>query len=209
MSNEPTTPQAKPVAKRRPTLIVGGVVLAFSLYLLVFLVPDVIRSASGPKNMTLAEAASTATDQSTYVKIEDGVWRCDTIRYIRGRSSTNSLATTTRFTEIFLTDDETPEQIVMLASLSGEKECDDFDGSPPDGYLTRMSDSKQRELTNNVRLARFFDATEFLEFCDYCGPENSLIGVAFGVVFALAGVAILIVGYRMPKDVKPDLLVAT
>jgi hypothetical protein len=159
--------------------------------------------------MTLAEAAATATDQSTYVKIEDGVWRCDTIRYIRGRSSTNSLATTTRFTEIFLTDDATPEQIVMLASLSGEKDCADLDGSPPDGYLTRMSDSKQQDLTNDARLARFFDATEFLEFCDYCGPENSLIGVAFGVVFALAGIAILIVGYRMPKDVKPDSRVAT
>jgi hypothetical protein len=72
-----------------------------------------------------------------------------------------------------------------------------------------MSDSKQQDLTNDARLARFFDATEFLEFCDYCGPENSLIGVAFGVVFALAGIAILIVGYRMPKDVKPDSRVAT
>lgn len=201
------TPEAQPSPmspkrKRRILLISGGVLLAFSLYLLAFLVPDVIKTAGGPERMTMARAAEVATGDSTYATIEDGVWHCDTITYIRGRSSSNRQRIETRYTEIFVTDAANPPQIALLATLSGRKECDDLQGTTLSGYLTRMSGGKQQELANEVRLAQFYDATVFLEFCGYCGTGNSLIGVAFGVVFGMGGVALLAFGFRIPREVS-------
>jgi hypothetical protein len=198
MEIEKQSAPTKPTAKRRTVLIIGGVVLAFSVYLLAFLVPDVLATVSGAETMTLAHAAEVATDESIYVRIEDGIWDCDTITYVRGRSSTNSLKTTTRSTEIFLADDKS--EIVVLASMSGEMTCGDFDGRIPVGYLTQMSSAEQQTLTNEARLARFFDANSFLALCGYCGTENSMIGAIFGVVIAVAGIGIIVLGLRMPKD---------
>jgi hypothetical protein len=198
MSEELQQP-ALPASWRKPTLITGGVMIAFSLYLLMFLVPDVIKNASGPQDMTLERATAVATDESTYAKIEDGVWHCDTIKYLRRPSSSNRLVIITASTEIFLTDESKPEQIVLLVSMSGEVTCSEFQEIAPEGYLTQMSRSKKQELTNEVRLARFFDATDFMELCGYCGPDNSLIGLGFGVALALGGIVTIILGLRMPK----------
>jgi len=150
----------------------------------------------------MAQAAQAATNSATYAIIEDGRWDCDTIEYIRGRSSTNSQRIETRFTNIFREDGS--GEIVLLASLSGEVSCADLDGWQLTGYLTRMSDARQQELTNAARLARYFDATTFLEFCGYCGAGNSLIGVIFGVVITLAGVALLVTGLRTPVQAVPQ-----
>ena len=199
MEKEKNAPQKKPATQRRTVLIIGILVLLFSIYLLVFLVPDFLRSAVGAENMTLERAAEVATAESVYASIEDGVWDCDTIEYIRGRSASNSSAITTRFTEIFYTDKSTSAEIVMLAQMSGEMTCLDFDDLTPTGYLTRMSEDKQQDLINDARLARYFDATSFLEFCGYCGAENSLIGVVVGAILAVIGLVTLIFGFRMPK----------
>ena len=94
--------------------------------------------------------------------------------------------------------------VVALVTLSGEKDCNDFEGYDLTGYLERMSDGTQQELTNEVRLARFINATDYMEFCDYCGPDNSLIGVVFGFVFAMAGVALLAYGFRMSTETPEE-----
>ena len=198
MSEEAQKP-APPAGGRKTTLITGTVMIAFSLYLLIFLVPDVIKNASGPQDMTLERATAVATDESTYAKIEDGVWHCDTIKYLRRPSSSNRLVIVTASTEIFLTDESKPEQIVLLVSMSGEVTCSEFQEIAPEGYLTQMSRSKKQDLTNEVRLAKFYDATDFMELCGYCGQDNSLIGLGFGVALALGGIIIIILGLRMPK----------
>lgn len=192
--------QVKPTPNKRVVLITGGVALAIGLYLLAFLIPDVIQSASGPKSMTLAQAAEIASSESTYAKIEDGEWECETIEYVRGYSSTGSKRIIISFTEIFLTDEAKPEQIVVLAKMSGELECSDFETVEVVGYLTQMSSAKQQELINEARLARYYDAAIFMEFCAYCGSENSLIGSAFGAIFTIAGLAILRLGFRIAKE---------
>lgn len=197
MANET---QEKPKANKRSVMIIGIVVLGFGLYLSAFLVPDVIRSASGPENITLIQAAEIANDQSTYVKIEDAIWNCETIEYVRGPSSSGTRQITTRFTEIFLTDESNPEQIVVLAKMSGELECSDFETAEFAGYLTQMSSSKQQELIDEARLALYYDAAHFMELCGYCRQENSLIGAVFGVVITIAGLFILGLGFRLPKE---------
>lgn len=172
----------------------------FGAYLLVFLVPDVLITASGPQMLSLKQAAEVAGDNSHYATIEDGKWDCRTISYVRGPSTTgNRVRVITRFTEIFLTDDEPLPSTVMLVSMSGEMKCGEFETVMPTGYLTRMSGDRQQELTNDVRLTRFPEAESFLEFCGYCGTENSLIGVGFGVALALMGVVLTITGFRMGK----------
>lgn len=183
---------------RRGLMITGIALLAFSAYLLAFLLPDFVRSSAGPQVMTMREAATAATDLDQYVTITDGRWDCETLTYIRGRSSTNRSVIETRFTELFRTD-ETGE-IVMLVTLSGEVTCDELTETELSGYLQRMSSAREQELRNEVRLARFIHATDYLEFCDYCGPTNSLIGVGFGFFFALAAIGLIVLGWRQPPS---------
>lgn len=187
------------VLNRRMVLIAGGVLLFFGAYISVFLIPDVLATASGPETMTMAHAADIATDTTTYAKIEDGVWDCDTIEHVYGWSST-SKRNEIKFTEVFVTDGASPVSIAMLTQMSGEQSCLDLRETTPTGYLRRMSDDTKQVLTNDARLARYYDAEAFLEFCGYCGQENSMIGAIFGFVFALAGIGLLIFGWRMKTD---------
>lgn len=181
--------------------ILGGVLLFVGLYVSVFLIPDVIKSASGPQSMTLAEAAQVANTVQTYARLEDGSWDCDTLTHVIGFAPSHRryeiMREETKFTEIFFTDEL--EATVVFVSLSGEVDCADLDGEVPAGYLYAMSDDTREELTNDARLARYFDTDTFLEFCGYCGRENSLIGAIFGVVFTLSGIAMIYFGRKMKK----------
>lgn len=203
MSN--TNNSTSPTTQRRITLGFGIFLIAFSIYLLAFLVPDVLRTASGAESMDLVRASEIATSESSYVTIEKARWDCDTIVYIRGRSSSGTGGTgaiITRYTEIFFTDEASDEKVIVLAQMSERMDCADFDGFTPTGYLTTMSLDKQQDLTNDARLARFFDANTFLELCGYCGQENSMIGAVVGAVLLIIGVILTIFGYRMPKGEK-------
>lgn len=194
---QPQQPKQQKLFSRRVLLIAGGVVLFFALYLLIFLVPDAIQALSGPPTLTLAQAADVATAETTYAAIADGAWDCNTINYVRGPSSTNRLNIITRYTEAFRTD--TKGGIVLLARMSGEMSCADLQAADLSGYLTRMSADTRQELTNEARLARFFEAEHFLEICGYCGETNSLIGAGIGTLVAVGGIALIVVGLRMPR----------
>lgn len=195
--SKPTQPNS--AKNHRIVLIAGGILLFFGLYISAFLIPDVIATASGPETMTLVLAGDIATDTNTYVQIEDGVWDCDTIEYVYGWSST-SKRNEIKFTEVFVTDDGSPVGIAMLSQMSGEQSCLDLRETIPTGYVRRMSEDTKEVLTNGARLARYFDADVFLEFCGYCGQENSMIGAIFGIVFVLAGLGLLIFGWRMKSN---------
>ena len=178
----------------RNLLIGGGVLLFFSLYLLAFLLPDFIQSLAGPERMTMETAVTQATSESIYVTIEDGEWDCDTIRQVEGYSSTEADRRTIRTTEVFLTNES--GSVVLLAKMSGEMDCDELKTTEISGYLTQMSSETKQDLTNDARLARFFDATDFLEICGYCGQTNSLIGTLFGIAFAIGGLALIALGIK-------------
>lgn len=182
---------------KRLILITGAFLSAFAIYILAFLLPDVIRSSVGPTAHTMSEAATIATESNAYVTITDGEWLCDTLITLRGRSvnSPNRSVEITRFTEVFRSDDT--GAVVLLVTLSGEESCDTLPTTPVSGYLQRMSPDREQALINEVRLARFINATDFLELCAYCGPDNSLIGVIFGFVFAVGGIGLLMWGVRM------------
>lgn len=173
----------------------------FGAYISAFLVPDVIRAAGGPQVMSLSEAAEVANREQTYARIEGGAWDCETLTYIEGLSGSQltygRLREETKYTEIFYTDD-VPD-VVVFVTLSGEVDCDDIAGDDPAGYLYSMSRDMQQALTNEARLARYFNTDTFLEFCGYCGRDNSMIGAGFGLAFLLGGGGLFVWGRRMDK----------
>lgn len=185
---------------RRWLYIGGGVLLFIGVYISAFLIPDVVRSASGPESMTLAEAAAVAGSEQTYARVEGGTWDCDTLVQVIGLSPSHRrygspLEEDTKSTEIFYTDDS--REVVVFVTLSGEVECADLAGDVPSGYLYAMSSGTRQELTNDARLARYFDSDTFLEFCGYCGRENSMIGAVFGMVFLVGGLGMIVSARRM------------
>ncbi|MCB9455435.1 MAG: hypothetical protein H6671_05575 [Anaerolineaceae bacterium] len=194
-----TQPKTSPRTVRRIMLISGLLLILFGAYLLAFLVPDVLRTLPGPEVMTLAHAAEVAGDDSLYATIEDGRWDCSTIEYIRGRASSsasNVPRIITRYTEIFLTDGTSQPEIAMLVLMSGEMDCGNFDGLLPTGYLTRMTSDKRSDLGS--RTATFSSGVNLLEFCGYCGTDNSLIGLIAGIVLVVGGLVLLFFGFRIP-----------
>src|SRR5690606_11344915 len=142
-------------------MIIGGIVLLLvGVYISAFLIPDVLKTASGPQPMSLAEAADVANADATYARIEDGKWDCDTLQLVRGRSVTSirygPYREETRFTEVFYSDDS--REVVVFVTLSGEVECADLAEEQPTGYLYAMQGDTQQALTNEARLARYFDS---------------------------------------------------
>jgi len=90
-------------------------------------------------------------------------------------------------------------EVIAFVTLSGEVACDELAAEGPSGYLYAMSDRTRQELTNDARLARYITAESYMEFCGYCGRDNSLIGAVFGVVFTLGGLAMVVFGRRLRK----------
>lgn len=203
---EQNAPTEEQIAARRTLgrwIWIGGLLFVFfGLYLLAFLVPDVIRGLSGPEAFSLSEAAEVASSEQTYARIEGGTWDCDTLTYVEGLSAAQltygRFREETQYTEIFYTDDS--QDVVVFVTMSGAVDCDDIAGDDPDGYLYSMSSGMRQELTNDARLARYFNTDTFLEFCDYCGPNNSLIGTGFGLASLLGGIGLFIWGRRMGKS---------
>lgn len=203
MADQPLTEES--IAARRSLgkwLMYGGIgFLLFGIYISVFMVPDAITAASGPQALTLAEAADAASGSRTYAEIQDGAYDCATAVEVRGfaprHTRYGTLREETKLTEIFFTDES--REVVILVALSGEVDCAALGEERPSGYLYMMDDDTRQELTNEARLARYFEADTFLEFCGYCGLENSLIGATFGVVSLVGGLAMTIGGRRMKK----------
>ena len=113
-----------------------------------------------------------------------------------GAVVTDRLRTTTRYTEAFRTDET--GSVVLLARMSGEMSCADLEAAGLSGYLTRMSAERRQELTNEARLARFFEAEHFLEICGYCGTTNSLLGAGVGLLLAVGGTVLIGIGLKKP-----------
>lgn len=182
-------------------LIVGVILLLFGLYVSAFLIPDSIRAISGPQSMTLKEAAQVAGSEQTYARLEGGSWDCETLTHVEGLSPSQRRYTVLeeeiKYTEIFFTDNA--REVVAFVTLSGEVDCSELTGEAPSGYLYAMDDRTRQQLTNDARLARYFMTDNFLDFCGYCGRDNSLIGAGFGVVFTLSGAAMIIFGRRQKR----------
>jgi hypothetical protein len=207
--------QARIEAARRQAIVQGlplmlglGIVLVLlSVYVLAFLLPDTLASIQGPQAMTMAEAGADASDTRLYASLTDGEWDCATRREVRGFSPSSLRygrpSVETRSTEIFYVN--AARDAVALVVLSGSVECVDLESQVPSGYVYAMEDGLRQTLTNDARLARYFDADTFLEVCGYCGYDNSLLGVILGILFGASGIGLLILRRRLARTYKPRL----
>jgi hypothetical protein len=190
---------------RRTLPYLGVGLLLIGVYLLVFLVPDTIGAIRGPQALTMTQAGEVASDTRLYASLTEGEWDCETRREVRGLSVTSlrygRLREETRSTEIFYVG--AGRDTVALVVLSGSVDCADLESQAPTGYVYAMEDGLRQTLTDEARLARYFDADTFLEVCGYCGYDNSLIGVVFGIVFVLAGGACFWGHRRLSRPGKP------
>jgi len=174
-------------AQARSVLIGGCVLLFFGIYVSAFLIPDVIRTAGGPTSYTVNEAANTVTGE-VYATVEDGVWVCDSIDYLRTYSSASRRLTVSG-TRAFHTDRD--GEVAIWVRLSGELTCDDLQSTTPEGYLEPLPQSTRMDLAGDGQMRYVSTANTFFEMCGYCGTENSTIGAIFGVVFVISGVGLL------------------
>ncbi len=180
---------------RKVTIISASVLIAFCIYILAFLVPDVIRTLGGPSEMTLADAASLVEPDDEFVSLSGYRLDCDSIRYTVGRDANNRTRTTTRATNIVA--ESTDGSVLMKARLSGRLECEEIDTSVMSGYLSSLSIVDIRKLT-----ATYPQAQTFLLLCAYCGPENSKLGIIISSAMLLIGVALLVFGLKMKIPVQ-------
>ncbi|MEL6310691.1 MAG: hypothetical protein AAFN11_05170 [Chloroflexota bacterium] len=192
-----------PQSTAKGAMGLGVAFLLFGLYVSAFLVPDVINAWAGAQPLSLVDAAKVASDEQTYARLTDGSWDCDTLTYVEGYSPSHRygspLEEDTKVTEIFFTDEG--QDIVVFITMSGERDCDDLPNAPS-GYLYEMQNRTERELTNDARLARYFDADSLLEMCGYCGRDNSLIGAGFGIASIVGGLALIVFGWQKMRKVN-------
>ncbi|MBK9122858.1 MAG: hypothetical protein IPM16_07010 [Chloroflexi bacterium] len=208
MTLRPNTIAANTVKPNRKWLLIGALILvAFSIYLLAFLLPDTIRAMAGPSDLDLDAAPAVVSGESMYVTLTGGAWDCDSFNEVRGVSLTllkyGRLREETRYTEAFFVSNS--RDTAAYVTLSGAVDCDDVTDTQPTGYLYAMDEELQQALTNNAQLARFLFTDTFVEMCGYCGYENSLIGVIFGFIFLLSGLGLLFLYFRTGKTAASGL----
>ncbi len=165
----------------------GVGLILFCAYILYFLLQDVNSVPSDPVQIGLQTAVTQASDERIYVQIEGGQWDCDSITHVRTPRINNRPASTD--TEAFLISND--GTVVTFVRLSNEQSCDDLNALTPEGYLTRLDADKQQELTNDVRLAKYISATDYLELCSYCSPSNSWLGIIISSVMGLLGLGLI------------------
>ena len=198
--------QKQTESRRRLVLILGAVLLFLGIYVLAFLLPDLVETAAGPQTLTLVQAADIAHDERTYASIEGGSWDCASLREVRGVSATRLRYTPltaaqnleTRYSTLIYAD-ETRDH-VLLVMLSGSVDCPALSKQSPTGYLFAMQDDTRQDQAVSAQLRPYAGGDSFMEMCGYCGQQNSLIGAAFGFVFVLIGLPMIVLGRRIKID---------
>lgn len=185
---------------KRVTRIISVLFILFGIYVLAFLIPDVLDIASGPQEMTVSEAAERASDTRLYASLTDGDWICGSIVHVEGPSGSDFVTgrriPRTRYTEVIVGDSQ--REIAVWTRLSGEVDCEELQVMQPTGYIYALNGNPSGRNTISRDLIRSADTV--VELCGYCGLENSTIGLVFGAVSAILGIIGLIVASRIGRQ---------
>jgi hypothetical protein len=187
-------PKRTPAVTKRQRMIavlVGVALIIFALWG----ASTILLTGGGiplvPQDLTLIEANEVASENNTYVNLQDAVVLCDTLEYRTGRSSsTNTIET--RYTFVWMVD--TDREVGVFAQYSGRTTCEAIQEGGISGYLTRAVDTLPREASP-LPLGR---GADYMELCTYCGPLNSLGMVALFAVMVLAGIFAIYRGLTLP-----------
>lgn len=132
-----------------------------------------------PTPISLAVSGGMISEERQWVVVEDAHWDCSSMAPFGFGSDSR--------VEAMFTDEA--GTVVVVAVLSPEVPCAELTASPPTGEIYRMSEHRYARLKDKGRLDNYSNATTYLEMCAYCGPGNSRIGVALGLIFVPLGLA--------------------
>ncbi len=134
-----------------------------------------------PRSLALSAAAAAvqADGESQWVALEQVSWDCDNILREGDRTS------------VIFSD---PAQSVLgLATFSGPQDlaCEDLDPGAAVGVLRLMGEGEYERLDDRgFDLTRHSSAKTRVALCTFCGPRNSQIGVALGIILVVAGLSL-------------------
>jgi hypothetical protein len=187
------------IGQKRASIGFGLVLVAFGLFALFSLLRESLPLIfSSPQQLTIAQAAEIATEDNSYVQLEDAVYLCDRLEYRMGRSSSTN-STDTRYTDIWLTDEA--NTVAVFASFSGRRDCEWIMERDLSGFL-RTADTLPR--TAGVPPFSLQGEMAYLELCAYCGRVNSIgVMIAMLLVTAFGGLS-MFAGFARPVGPAPE-----
>lgn len=136
-----------------------------------------------PVSMTSSEiAARLDENERLWVAVQDGTWDCASPGWYRGYP---------RFvTQAALVGSEGTVITVVRFRASDRLTCATLPSPPVVGEIEQMTATQRATLAAD--LAKYGEATTFLELCAYCGRRNTTIGAVFSTIMSVGGLACLV-----------------
>ncbi len=141
-----------------------------------------------PVSMSLEQAAEEVTNgHEPWASLENGKWECTSIlHYTLSLNKVEGAITDVAFTN----DAQT---IVLFAWFSGEVACEELPALPLAGEVTPLHGVDRETVINQGQLAKYPNASAFLQICTGCTPETTKITVVFFAVLAILVLAAALV----------------
>jgi hypothetical protein len=157
----------------------GWVFAAGCLFWGILFLVELLNMPKEPIPMSIEQAAIEVSDQEIWVVLEGGYWDCPSIAYDQ---SGDSMATEAMFID-------GSESIIVVVRFNEKLACVQLP-IPVSGTISLMSDSRYSYFSNANRLAKYEQATVFLEMCAFCGRAHSISSVVLSFLMAAVGLSL-------------------
>lgn len=159
----------------------GLICVALSIPLTLFSWLQLQAFPEQPKHMLLSQAVAQIPSTNLWIILDDIKWDCNHIYY-------QDTGDTTFNTYIVFVDNKSNP--VGLAVFNQKYSCDAIMKLEVSGTLGYLSRRQGEHILPKIGVDAG-SATKFLEFCTYCGRNNSTMGVISGGLFLLAGLVLI------------------
>lgn len=176
------------------TLSLSALIIGGALYFGSGAARDALRFPEEPIEMTVTQAALTASTGRQWISILPGAWRCED---------------EVRLGILHLVPATTAEGALVVARFEGPVACRSVTATKVTGVIDVMDD----RVTNSLRAAKVLTYREpsvhQLNVCTSCGRDNAKLGVVICLLFVVFGAALgplrrMIGGWQQGIVVKLD-----
>lgn len=176
------------------TFAVGALIIGGALFLGAGAARDALRFPEEPIQMTVTQAALTATAGRQWVSILPGAWRC---------------ADEVRLGILRLVPATTTEGALVVARFEGPVSCQSATARPVTGVIEEIDGPVAERLVSAGVLTHREPTVHQLNVCTHCGRDNARLGVLICSLFVLLGVSLgplrrLIGGWQQGLVTKLD-----
>jgi len=182
------------VLDRLLTLTVSALIIGGALYFGSGSARDALRFPEEPIEMTVTQAALTASTGRQWITVLPGAWRC---------------GDQVRLGLLQLVPATTTDGALVVARFEGPVSCEAATARPVTGVIDVMDEPVAKSLSSAGVLTYREDSVHQLDVCTHCGRDNARLGVVICSFFVLFGVAFvplrrLIGGWQQGIVVKLD-----